>query len=149
MAARPGHGRLRRLWIRVRSGLKRQSWYGGVLVWLAYAYMRLVGWTNPLIKGAARLEDGRAMHGAFIITLWHGQHIMAPLLVPRGFPMVALLSRSADAEINARVVEKFGIGTVRGSGGRDGRQDMHKGGARALISLKRHLEYWNKCLHDR
>jgi lysophospholipid acyltransferase (LPLAT)-like uncharacterized protein len=140
MVAKPGHGRARRLWMRVRSGLKRQSWYGDVIVWLAYGYMRFVGWTNPLVKGAARLEDGKAEYGAFIVALWHGQHIMAPLLVPRSFPMVALLSKSADAEINARVVEKFGIETVRGSGGRDGRHDTQKGGARALISLKRALD---------
>jgi lysophospholipid acyltransferase (LPLAT)-like uncharacterized protein len=140
VATKAGHGHMRRLWIRIRSGLKRQSWYGSALVGLAYGYMRLVGATNPLVKGADRLEDGKAKHGAFIVTLWHGQHIMAPLIVPRGFPMVALLSKSADAEINARVVEKFGIGTVRGSGGRDGRHDTQKGGARALISMKRHLD---------
>jgi lysophospholipid acyltransferase (LPLAT)-like uncharacterized protein len=140
IAARPVHGPARRLWIRVRTGLKRQSWYGSALVWLAYGYMRLVGATNRLIKGVDRLEDAKAEYGAFIVALWHGQHIMAPLLVPRGFPMVALLSRSADAEINARVVEKFGIETVRGSGGRDGRHDTQKGGARALISLKRALD---------
>jgi lysophospholipid acyltransferase (LPLAT)-like uncharacterized protein len=126
--------------MRVRLGLKRQSWYASALVGLAYSYMRLVGMTNPLVKDVDRLEDGKAEYGAFIVALWHGQHIMAPLLVPRGFPMVALLSRSADAEINARVVEKFGIETVRGSGGRDGRHDTQKGGARALISLKRALD---------
>lgn len=140
VAAKPGHGRLRRLWIRVRTGLKRQSWYSSALVGLAYGYMRLVGVTNPLVKNVDRLADAKDEHGAFIVTMWHGQHIMAPLIVPRGFPMVALLSKSADAEINARVVEKFGIKTVRGSGGRDGRHDTQKGGARALIALKRHLD---------
>lgn len=140
IVAKPAHGSVRRIWIRLRSGLKRQSWYASVLVALAYGYMRLVGWTNPLVKGAASLEDGKSEHGAFIVALWHGQHIMAPLMVPSGFPMVALLSKSADAEINARVVEKFGIETVRGSGGRDGRHDTQKGGAKALISLKRHLD---------
>ena len=52
----------------------------------------------------------------------------------------ALLSRSADAEFNARIVEKFGHETVRGSGGRNEGNDSGKGGARALIALKRELD---------
>jgi lysophospholipid acyltransferase (LPLAT)-like uncharacterized protein len=50
-----------------------------------------------------------------------------------------MVSRSADAELNAMVLEKFGIDTVRGSGGRGGRHDADKGGARALIALKKAL----------
>ena len=41
--------------------------------------------------------------------------------------------------MNAAVVERFGIRTVRGSGGREGAADPKKGGARALIALRRML----------
>ena len=51
-----------------------------------------------------------------------------------------MVSRSADAELNALVIEKFGIETVRGSGGRAGINHFDKGGAKALITLKRALE---------
>ena len=51
-----------------------------------------------------------------------------------------MLSRSADAEINARMVERLGIETVRGSGGRQTAKSHEKGGARALIQLKRALD---------
>jgi len=51
-----------------------------------------------------------------------------------------MFSRSADAEINARVGEKLGLETVRGSGGRSKHQNTDKGGARALLTLKRALQ---------
>ena len=51
-----------------------------------------------------------------------------------------MVSRGADAELNAQVVEKLGIETVRGSGGRAGINHFDKGGAKALITLKRALD---------
>lgn len=74
-----------------------------------------------------------------IVGLWHGQHLLAPFFRPAKLPYAALLSRNADAEINAAVVERFGIATVRGSGGRAGSVGTGKGGARALIALRRFL----------
>jgi lysophospholipid acyltransferase (LPLAT)-like uncharacterized protein len=50
-----------------------------------------------------------------------------------------MVSRSADAEINALLIEKFGIEAVRGSGGRDSARHLDKGGAKALIALKKAL----------
>jgi lysophospholipid acyltransferase (LPLAT)-like uncharacterized protein len=38
------------------------------------------------------------------------------------------------------VVEKLGLEAVRGSGGRDGANHLDKGGARALIALKKALD---------
>ena len=54
-----------------------------------------------------------------------------------------MVSRSADAEMNALVIEKIGIEAVRGSGGRDSSQQVEKGGARALIALKKALDAGN------
>src|SRR5690606_17108418 len=54
--------------------------------------------------------------------------------------MAALFSRSADAELNARVAERLGFDVVRGSGGREGRHRADKGGAGALIALKKTLD---------
>jgi lysophospholipid acyltransferase (LPLAT)-like uncharacterized protein len=49
------------------------------------------------------------------------------------------VSRSADAELNALMLEKFGIEAVRGSGGRENSRHADKGGAKALIALKKTL----------
>ncbi|TIX45410.1 MAG: DUF374 domain-containing protein, partial [Mesorhizobium sp.] len=71
--------------------------------------------------------------------LWHGQHLLTPAYYPKGRPLVAMVSRSADAELNALMLEKFGIEAVRGSGGRDSSRHLDKGGAKALIALKKSL----------
>ena len=66
---------------------------------------------------------------------------LAPVVLSRASAaLVAMVSRSADAELNALVVEKFGIEAVRGSGGRDSSRHLDKGGARALIALKKALD---------
>ena len=77
------------------------------------------------IRATQRVADGSSDWRAIltkehpaIVALWHGQHLLAPFFRPRELPYVALLSRNVDAAINADVVERFGIGTVRGSGGR-------------------------------
>jgi lysophospholipid acyltransferase (LPLAT)-like uncharacterized protein len=74
-----------------------------------------------------------------IIALWHGQHFLVPFMWPKGKPVDALISKNADAEINARVLERMGVRTVRGSGGRDAKQNVSRGGAKALLELRRSL----------
>ena len=64
---------------------------------------------------------------------------MASFAAPKGMQFVALFSRSSDAELNARIAEKLGIEVVRGSGGRGKAHHVEKGGAQALIRLKRRL----------
>jgi lysophospholipid acyltransferase (LPLAT)-like uncharacterized protein len=74
-----------------------------------------------------------------IIALWHGQHLMVPFMWPKGQPLDALISKNADAEINARILERMHVRTVRGSGGRDEIQNLDRGGAKALLTLRRSL----------
>ena len=49
-----------------------------------------------------------------IIALWHGQHLLTPAYYPKRKPLVAMVSRSADAELNALML----------------REIRHRGGAR-------------------
>ena len=74
-----------------------------------------------------------------IIAMWHGQHFMVPFMWPANQPVDALISKNADAEINARILQRMGINTIRGSGGRDHRQNVDRGGAKALLELRRSL----------
>ena len=99
--------------------------------------MRLVRLTNRLVEGSAEVAGGAYAHlEPGIIALWHGQHLLTPAYYPKGRPLVAMVSRSADAELNALMIEKFGIEAVRGSGGRDSARHLDKGGAKALIALE-------------
>jgi lysophospholipid acyltransferase (LPLAT)-like uncharacterized protein len=71
-----------------------------------------------------------------IFALWHGQHILIPYAGPRDRKFVSLVSRSVDAEINARVIERAGFEVIRGSGGRDHGAMSRKGGVRALFAMR-------------
>lgn len=128
---------LKALWRRIRKPLARSVIVKRILVNLVVFLVRFTGWTNPMTKDTGDPIGFFKQHAPAILALWHGQHLMVPILAGKGVPMSGLFSRSADAELNAQVAQKFGLGVVRGSGGRSGSQSVEKGGARALIALKR------------
>ncbi len=133
-------GFLNRFWRKIRYPLMNARITKAIVVSLMANYLRLVYWTNPKLKCSDDPRKAHAAYNPFIITFWHGRHIMGPFLRPKGEKIIAMFSRSADAEINARVGEKLGLETVRGSGGRGKRQNADKGGARALLTLKNALK---------
>lgn len=134
-----GERKMQQGWRKVRLYLKGQPWFGTLSAYLMWTALRIVHRTNPLLPETQQVYDLIEENGPVIFAMWHGQHVMTPFAAPKGLPMVAMFSRSDDAELNARVVEKLGIETVRGSGGRDNVQRAEKGGARALIVLKKAL----------
>lgn len=133
-------GFLKRVWQRIREPLARSEMLKTVLVNLISGYLRLVYATNKRLPGFDETIASQKEHTPYIVTFWHGQHLMGTFVREKSVPVVAMFSRSADAELNARVAEKLGLQTVRGSGGRAGSDNSGKGGARALITLKRALD---------
>ncbi len=76
-----------------------------------------------------------------ILAMWHGQHFMMPFVQkddPR-YRAKVLVSRHRDGEINGRVAEKLGIGTIRGSGSHD-RDFPRRGGPAAFRQMLRALD---------
>jgi lysophospholipid acyltransferase (LPLAT)-like uncharacterized protein len=138
-----GHKRNRpfkKAWRKIRQPLAESRFAKGAIASLFAQALRFIRLTNPPAKGSASISGGEyADLEPGIIALWHGQHILAPVFYPQGRPLVAMVSRSADAELNALMVEKFGIEAVRGSGGRENARHLDKGGAKALIALKKAL----------
>ena len=132
-------GLLKRFWRSIRGPLANSPLVRSAIVWLITQFFRLVHITNPRLPGSSALDDMKRGGEPFIAVAWHGQHLMAPFLMPRGVGFVAMFSRSKDAELNARVAERFGVEIVRGSGGRDRARGAEKGGARALLVLKKAL----------
>ena len=111
-----------------------------ILVALAHAWLAFVFRTNRLVPSSDRLETPDGIDFPVIVALWHGQHFMVPFLRPSGMPFATMLSTSADAELNAMLVERMGMHVIRGSGGRDGDGiRLEKRGAQALIDLVRCL----------
>lgn len=130
---------MKALWRRIRKPLAQSRFVKGAVAELLVAFLRFVNLTSPRMKEGSSDEILVSGDVPFIFAMWHGQHLMAPPVWPKGHPLAAMVSRSDDAELNALVIERFGIRTVRGSGGRqDGRQ-LDKGGAQALIALKKAL----------
>jgi lysophospholipid acyltransferase (LPLAT)-like uncharacterized protein len=74
-------------------------------------------------------------HWPVIYALWHGQQLLSPYAAPQDLPLKSLVSRSADAEINARVIERIGHGVIRGSGGRNPRAAAQKGAISATKAI--------------
>jgi lysophospholipid acyltransferase (LPLAT)-like uncharacterized protein len=79
-------------------------------------------------EGLRRLRDERR---SFVFACWHGE--LLPLLWHHRRQNVHILvSEHRDGEIIARVAERLGFGTVRGS--------TTRGGGRALLALARVLQ---------
>jgi hypothetical protein len=66
-----------------------------------------------------------------IMVFWHGR-ILPAFYYFRGRGIVVVTSQNFDGEWIARVIERYGFGTARGSSSR--------GGVRALVQLRRELE---------
>lgn len=142
-ARAPTPSRRKSMWTKIRGPLVESRFAKATITSLIAQGLRLIKKTNPLAPGSTDLYNVYEDEQPFIIALWHGQHILAPVFYPPKRGLVAMVSRSADAELNAMVVEKFGIGAVRGSGGRDAVHRLDKGGARALVALKKALDDGN------
>lgn len=132
---------LKRFWRRFRKALTSSPVFASGVASGLVGYLRLVKATNPLVLDSradisARLAQGE---GPFIFTCWHGQHFMVPFMTVEGHPSAMLVSKSADAELNAQIVRKAGIEVLRGSGGRSREQTLEKGGIRALMILRNKL----------
>jgi lysophospholipid acyltransferase (LPLAT)-like uncharacterized protein len=130
---------IKQLWRRIRGPLADSAIVKHGLAWLAYCYLRLVRAFNRPAAGSHDVDAGFRRNDRAIYVLWHGQHLLGPALVPRWLSMAVMFSRSADAEINAIMAEKFGMEAIRGSGGDPKRRSAAKGGARALIAMKNRL----------
>ncbi len=130
----------KRIWVAIRGPIARSRAVNAVLPKLIAGFVAFTGRTNRLISDidgplAIFLENSPV-----IIAIWHGQHLGVPALKTlTDKPFVALFSRSADAEMNARAAAEMGIEIVRGSGGRAGVDAISKGGAKALLSLRKAL----------
>jgi lysophospholipid acyltransferase (LPLAT)-like uncharacterized protein len=69
--------------------------------------------------------------GQYIAAIWHSRILMFSYLY-KGWPASILVSRSDDGEIIARILQRQGFETIRGS--------TNKGGRRALGTLIRRMK---------
>jgi hypothetical protein len=107
---------------------------------LLATYLRLVRRTNRFVSEPADLDAAFAERGSLVIAMWHGQHLMVPFARTKSIPSAAaLVTPTVDGGAQAAALRRFGLITVRGSGGNDKRASR-KRGAPALRELVRLLE---------
>lgn len=99
---------------------------------IGYRYIRLLHATMRLeYRGREHLDDARRDPGQFILAFWHSRFLMMPYSYP-GEKITVLVSRHRDAELIARILERFGHDVTKGSSTR--------GGAAGLLEILRKVK---------
>ncbi len=114
-----------------------------ILCWLVAMLIRLVWvtgrWRTAGAETPAAFWD---KNQPFILAFWHGRLMMMPYCWRQGKGMNMLISQHRDGELIARTIGHFGLGSVRGSSAKPGKQDKGGGGAlRAMVKQLSRNEY--------
>jgi lysophospholipid acyltransferase (LPLAT)-like uncharacterized protein len=133
-------GMLRNAMRRFGKSALRSSLFQAIAARCLHSLLWLTYHTNPPVASSETLDDVARREGPLIIALWHGQQSLVQFTRPAGERVAGLVSRSADAEINARVLLLSGNEVIRGSGGRVREDTARKGGVQALIALRNALK---------
>ncbi|MFZ1814661.1 MAG: lysophospholipid acyltransferase family protein [Rhizobiaceae bacterium] len=102
-------------------------------------YLKLVFHTNAWTVEPADALDIAKPHLPVIATVWHGQHVLLPV-IPIGLKASVMISRSIDGEITARIAQAFGAKPIRASGGRERGKALQKGGIKGFLDMLAALE---------
>ena len=108
-----------------RWQLAQAAVIAGVGAPLIGALCRTVRWR---VEGAEHYDEVIAQHRQPIFAFWHGR-ILSATYYWRDRGIVVMTSRNFDGEWVARIIQRFGYATARGS--------TSRGAKRALIQLKR------------
>ena len=111
---------------------RRRDWRLSVTVRLGTLLIRALASTwRYRITNVEAIRGLRSRRQPFVFAFWHGT--MLPLVwLHRGEGVPVVISEHRDGEIIARIVERFGFRTIRGS--------TTRGAARALLGIVRELE---------
>jgi lysophospholipid acyltransferase (LPLAT)-like uncharacterized protein len=107
---------------------------------LAVGYLKLVRSTTRFVAEPADFPERIKGELPVIAAMWHGQHFMIHYAWPAGTAVSALISRSDDGELNARILERLGVTPIRGSGGHPSKMQK-RGGFAALREMVRQLAH--------
>jgi lysophospholipid acyltransferase (LPLAT)-like uncharacterized protein len=111
------------------AGQRRKA---ALIAALASPLIRFLGFTYRWkVDGAGHYEAILASGRQPIFSFWHGR-ILTGMLFWRNRNIVVITSQNFDGEWIAGIIRRFGFGTARGS--------TSRGGARALVQLRRDLD---------
>ncbi|HEX5474916.1 MAG TPA: lysophospholipid acyltransferase family protein [Vicinamibacterales bacterium] len=108
-----------------------QRWKAGLIAGLGFPLLSLLGATYRWrVEGFEHYETAAASGHPPVLAFWHGR-ILGATLYFRRRGIVVMTSENFDGEWIARIIERFGYGTARGS--------TSRGAVRGLIQLRRDL----------
>lgn len=102
-------------------------------------YLKLCVKTSRLTLTPATFQDEAEADLPFILTAWHGEHLLLPMLNRPQYAMKALVSRHRDGELNAIALKWFDVESIRGAGSHN-RDIFRKGAFQAFRGLMGELE---------
>jgi lysophospholipid acyltransferase (LPLAT)-like uncharacterized protein len=107
------------------------AWGDRIIPILGVWYFRFLSLTvRHSVENEELLADARARESPLILVSWHGRLLLGVLYFAKYAPLIAV-SQSIDGDRIAKIVERLGWRTARGSSSR--------GGVRALLSLVREV----------
>jgi len=104
------------------------------------SYLRMVNSTIDFQIEPPNIYEIAESEMPIILTFWHGQHFLAPFIMKSHHRAKVLISRHADADINAIAAEALGVGTIRGSGSINGKDFHRKNAVGAMRQMIEALE---------
>jgi lysophospholipid acyltransferase (LPLAT)-like uncharacterized protein len=111
---------------------RRQQFQAAAIALLGTPLIEALGGTYRwLERGSAHLDEVTRAGKPPIFAFWHGR-ILAATLYFRDRSIIVMTSENFDGEWIARIIERFGYGTARGS--------TSSGGKRAILQLMRELK---------
>jgi hypothetical protein len=108
----------------------RASWVkrlqAAAIAGIGYPLINLLGHTlRWRVEGLHHVDAVRASGRQPVMAFWHGRILPATFYF-RGRGIVVITSENFDGEWIARIIERFGYGTARGSTSRGGRRAMRQ-----------------------
>ncbi len=101
--------------------------------------MRLVFATSRRYVDPADIYERIYTKLPVIVVMWHGQHFLTPLIMPKGWRVSVIISRSLDGETYAQTARKLGLEVIRASGSQKGHQIVKRRGVPGFLEALRCL----------
>lgn len=106
--------------------------WGEKLADLASSYIRYTRTHSDNLFEPADMDEFFRKHDPFILSVWHGQFLLIPTIRPDDISASIVVGSHGDAELAAKIVTRFGVKAIRGSGAGGRRNLKDRGGAKVL-----------------
>ena len=117
-----------------RRLVARARWIRVAIGAFGACYLKFVWRTTRLTFDPPDIYERVDRDYPVIVAVWHGQHLLTPLLKRPQDRVKVLVSRHRDGDVNAIAAERLGVGTIRGSGSHGG-DFSRKGGVAGFLAM--------------